>query len=290
LFFADNTHGRQRLSPDTFGVYECEECKVVFIDLAVTPGYYEKFYAKNYYEKKLSGGIASKLVQLLERLSDVSRLGLIRKSGITTGKILEIGCGEGRFIHRVPHCFEKYAIEINELCYAQVKEHYPDITVSNAKLDDDFIRRYGCFDVVVMWHVFEHVEAPRDFVEKLSRLMKKNGIIIFDIPNRNSLGFRWTGKNWFHLDAPRHLFCYGHASIKALFERSGFTVTRCASNPFDYFHDLAVSVCLNHNRDTPAVTLLWVIFISPFLLLLRILCAVFVPQIAEINTYVIRKK
>ena len=143
--------------------------------------------------------------------------------------------------------------------------------------------------MLVLWHVLEHIDNPDDFVDKLNRVLKDKGIIIFDIPNESSLGFSWTKKNWFHLDAPRHLFHYSYESIKKMFERHGFTLVRYGANPFDYFQDLLASVYMKIKSNNTFFNIILLILISPCLLFLRLGCALFVPNKAEINTYVFKK-
>ncbi|MCG2711653.1 MAG: class I SAM-dependent methyltransferase [Candidatus Omnitrophica bacterium] len=290
LFFAENTHGRESVSQDRFGLYKCNHCKAAFVDVEVNPDYYEKYYKKNYYEKQISGGLFAVIIKCLEWVSDKFHLSLIKKAGVTQGKILEIGCGQGRFLHGLPSCFDKYGIEINKEGYDHIRNNYSEIKIFNAKLSSDFIAENGKFDVIIMWHVLEHIENPDDFAEKLRKALRDNGVIVFDIPNERSLGFSWTKENWFHLDAPRHLFCYSCESIKKLFERHGFALVDYGANPFDYFQDLLASVYKKNKSSNTVFNIILLILIGPFLLILRFLCALVMPDKSEINTYILGKR
>ena len=289
LFFAENTHGRQFLSDEKFGIYKCGRCKVAFVDIDVNAQYYINYYEKDYYEKQVNEGLLAKIIRWLEQVSDKFRLGLIKKSGVTQGKILEIGCAKGRFLHSLPDCFDKYGIEINKEGYEYIKRSYSDINIFKTKLSSNFISENGCFEAIVMWHVFEHIDNPDQFAGHLKEALKDKGVVIFDVPNEGSIGFALTKRNWFHLDAPRHLFYYNCASLKKLFQKHGFTLVHYGSNPVDYFQDLLASVYMKIKRNNAFLDFFLLIFISPFLLLARFFCALFMPNKAEINTYVFKK-
>ena len=142
-----------------------------------------------------------------------------------------------------------------------------------------------------MWHVFEHIDNPVAFVGSLSKLLPKDGVIIFDIPNRNSIGFNLTKKTWFHLDTPRHLFYYSYDSMRALLEKHNFEIIKYKANIVDYFHDLSISFYMRFKKTNNLFLniIIAAAFIPPTIVI-RFLAALFVPSISEINAYVVKHK
>jgi SAM-dependent methyltransferase len=101
----------------------------------------------------------------------------------------------------------------------------------------------GTYDGVCLWHVFEHVRKPAETVERARTLLRTGGIFLLAMPNQESLQAERFGKNWFHLDPPRHLFGFGPKSLTALLEKEGFTVEETGTlsweqNPYGWAQSL----------------------------------------------------
>ena len=77
------------------------------------------------------------------------------------------------------------------------------------------------FDVVVMWHVLEHVSDPRPTVAEVSRILRPGGVFLVGVPNFGSPEARLTKAGWFHLDVPRHLSHHTPASLEAVLNAAG---------------------------------------------------------------------
>lgn len=92
-------------------------------------------------------------------------------SGFAKGKLLDIGCGnkpyQSLFIHHIRQYIglDKYAP------HADIKE---DINSANIALQS--------FDTILSTQVLEHVPDPNLFLQKISKLLKKNGIVIITAP------------------------------------------------------------------------------------------------------------
>ena len=57
----------------------------------------------------------------------------------------------------------------------------------------------------------------------MSPLMK-DGRLVIEVPNIDSWYARWFGGNWFHLDAPRHLYHFSPKTLRDLLSRQQFEV------------------------------------------------------------------
>lgn len=291
LFISKNVHGRHILSNDKFRIYECQNCKVAFVDVNVNSEYYSKYYPANYYQDNHNNLLLNKLLYLLKELSFRRRLRLIKKYKPEGNKVLEIGCAKGEFLHRLPSSFQKHGIEINEIGYQYIKEHYQDIEIYNIKIDsDDFDGlSFGEYDIILMWHVFEHVDNPVAFVRSLSKLLSKNGVIILDIPNKNSIGFNLLKHAWFHLDAPRHLFHYAYDNLRSLLQNYDFEIVGCKGNFTDYLHDLSAGFYTRLKTNIFFVNIIIAMVVVPLGFAVRLFASLFVPAVSEVNTYVVKR-
>jgi SAM-dependent methyltransferase len=78
------------------------------------------------------------------------------------------------------------------------------------------------FDVITMWQALEHVHAPLEVLRAAHRLLAPGGKLVVEVPNIDSLPFRWFGRAWFGLDLPRHLTHFAPQTLVQMVEKAGF--------------------------------------------------------------------
>jgi SAM-dependent methyltransferase len=93
-------------------------------------------------------------------------------------KVLDIGCGIGRFS---AYCSHYKGIEFNETAIAEGRSVGRDISAD--KLSD---LPAETFDIVTLFQVLEHVESPMDVLAEAARLLKDGGILVVTVPNAES--------------------------------------------------------------------------------------------------------
>lgn len=84
----------------------------------------------------------------------------------------------------------------------------------------------GSVDLVLFWHVLEHLEEPREALMLASRALGVGGKVAVAVPNAASLQARLGGDRWFHQDVPRHHVHFTRQGLVRLFERSGLKIVR----------------------------------------------------------------
>ena len=95
LLLSENIHGRHLLSHETFGVYACQECGVIFTDVNIDDNFYTKYYLPDYYNEGPENSFAKSMLALLKKMSYGRRQKLIKRYSPSEKTILEIGCGRG---------------------------------------------------------------------------------------------------------------------------------------------------------------------------------------------------
>jgi ubiquinone/menaquinone biosynthesis C-methylase UbiE len=137
------------------------------------------------------------------------------------GRILDVGCGSGNFLAALrSRGWDAYATEFSDAAVAMAQRRGITVhrgTVEDAGYPDDH------FDVVTMWHVLEHVPAPRETLNELRRILKPDGLLVVEVPDSASLTFRLCGRDWMGLDVPRHLQHFTPTTLVRLLTDSGFT-------------------------------------------------------------------
>ncbi len=289
LFVSKNIHGRHLLGREKFNVLECKNCEVTFTDVDVNSLFYSHYYPENYYDEFQGGRLIGATLAFLEKFSFQRKLRLILRHKPLGNRVLEIGCAQGKFLNDLPPTFKKFGVEINENGRRYIQEHYPEITVYQDDIEsENFGDCSAKYDIILMWHVLEHIKDPSAFLQRLSSLLNKNGVFIFEVPNRNSLGFRLTRKKWFHLDTPRHLFHYNQRSLKQLLNQQGLKVIEYSGNAVDYWHDFTTSICKCFSTKIPIINKVLYFMFFPIGFTIRTLLSIFSAETAEINTYVVK--
>jgi SAM-dependent methyltransferase len=84
----------------------------------------------------------------------------------------------------------------------------------------------GYFDMVVLWHVLEHLPDPANAVLEIARILRPGGILALAVPNFSSVQRQLFGPFWFHLDLPRHTHHFGSRVLENHLSRAGFSTRR----------------------------------------------------------------
>ncbi|NKQ39754.1 MAG: class I SAM-dependent methyltransferase, partial [Methanosarcinales archaeon] len=154
----------------------------------------------------------------------------------TPGRLLDIGCATGGFLKvMASYGWKAYGVELNEEAVAFAKREQNLNIVKGDFLEVDF--PVGFFDVITLWHVLEHLIDPSAVLKKISSLLKKNGILIYAIPNINSLEYIVFRRWWSGWDVPRHLYTFSFYSMTLLTKKSNFRIikTKCFCGGYDTF-------------------------------------------------------
>jgi len=88
-------------------------------------------------------------------------------------------------------------------------------------------------DLVILWHVLEHLDGPAEALRRIHRWMAEEGRLVIAVPNLGSLQARLGGDRWFHQDVPRHRTQFTLEGIDRLLRRSGFAPARIRHSVID---------------------------------------------------------
>jgi len=137
------------------------------------------------------------------------------------GAILDVGCGNGEFLDNlIKRGYRCQGVEIPGKA-AQRAAAVPGLSLKIGPLrEGDFAP--DSFDMVTLWHVFEHLLAPVHVLRTVAAILKPNGYLILSLPNIESWQGRLFKGRWFHLEPPRHLFFLGPRELNASMHQLGF--------------------------------------------------------------------
>jgi SAM-dependent methyltransferase len=175
---------------------------------------------------------------------DASILGLPwRENGI----VLEIGCGNGDRLALLQELGWKIlGIEPDDASAAIARTR--GIEILNRPFGSGLLNA-ASVDAILLCHVIEHLSQPEEALKECYRLLKPGGVLIILTPNTQSLGYQKFGKNWLHLDPPRHLNLFNQKNLNGLLTKSGFSNPACCSTLRDANWTLGGSLALK-KRNT----------------------------------------
>jgi len=215
-----------------FPLVQCEGCGVHAIfpqptDEQLTAAYSHEYYGRH--GKKFVGSVASVIGWF-----QGSRARQVAKLAPAGGRILDVGCGRADFLRQLQQ--KDFAVEGTERSAeaaaqapAGIRIHVGDLIEIDLPVES--------YDVVTIWHVFEHVRQPAETIRKIRSLLKPDGRLIIAVPNADSDQAKRYGLHWFHHDPPRHLFGFGPQSLTMLLTGNGFDIEKISThsleqNPF----------------------------------------------------------
>jgi SAM-dependent methyltransferase len=160
---------------------------------------------------------------------------VVRTTGIRKGGLLDVGAGDGKFMHYMQRLgFEVDGTTASSRSAAAAKRVF-GLTVDVTEDLDAALAR-GPFDLVTYWHVFEHLERPSDHTRCWSRLVRPSGFVVIEVPNARSLGARLCRGSWLGSDARYHVNQQDSAELLRVLHEAGFDPVRteCFSGKYSY--------------------------------------------------------
>lgn len=207
-------------------VYFCEKCHLGMLDSKIAEADLKEFYAQNYrkmYKPKLNQDTNPEdLFDIYSNFQD-NRIALIKDFLTPDMKLLEIGCSAGMFLFHI----KKYVKEVVGIDYDSKSARFASKKCSCLVFDVD-IEHSGLpeqtFDIICMFQVLEHVKNPLEFLQKVERYLKPDGLLYIEVPNLNDAliyAFNLPNHHNFYFHSA-HLWYFTEKSINILTGSVGF--------------------------------------------------------------------
>lgn len=200
-----------------YTITRCLSCRLVFVREQVTIPELIQYYSQsdgedfvyadpenvenlNYYFRKLK--------ELIERR-------------IPRGRILDVGCSAGYFLD-VMSGWERYGIEIPSTWAEMARKTYGD-HIHVGTLEDSHYED-GFFDVITLQDTFDHLVDPLDSLDRCRRILKPGGRIVIKVHNIECLYARLSGRAFYAIIPPSHLFYFSRKTLALALDKSGFAM------------------------------------------------------------------
>lgn len=119
-------------------------------------------------------------------------------------KVLDLGCGDGRFLASLPESCSQFGTELSSGAAAKARE----CGVTILKHEDILAGRHGAFDAVVMIDLFEHLSDPQGFISSVLPVIKEGGYLGIATGNGDFSAVRKDPANHWYFRVISHLFMW----------------------------------------------------------------------------------
>lgn len=223
------------LSLEDFQIYECHNCGLLFTEPRPAKDKIGEYYkSEEYYShQENKKGLIPKIYESIKSVNLRNKY-KIATNGLAKGKVLDIGCGVGDFLHVMEQKgWDATGIEPSEEAKAIAQKRMKAQLFAPEEIDE---LPDESFDLITMWHVLEHVDDLKTEVQHLSRLLKKGGRLVLALPNFMSFDAQFYKQHWAAYDVPRHLNHFCKKSITKIFKNTPLKQTHTTKLIVDAYY------------------------------------------------------
>lgn len=223
----DRLHGH----PGTFNVVECRHCGLIRTNPRPTADTIGTFYPHDYapylgtYVSSTGSHNSSALKKILKQFSSrIFQFNTSRLPRLVPGRMLEIGCASGSFMH---HMAEKgwqvEGIEFSPEAAGNVSRLGYKVHAGALETAPPPEKPY---DLIVGWMVLEHLHDPVNCLKRLRQWSTDGAWMVLSVPNAGAIEFNLFKDAWYALQLPTHLHHFSPESLEKVLHKAGWNLVK----------------------------------------------------------------
>lgn len=217
--------------PGSFTVVKCCTCGLMRTNPRPTANTIGFYYPDNYgpyiqsriqsNQAKTAGIIKSFLRPIASKIFNFN---MITLPIMKPGRMLEIGCASGLFLHHMANQgWQVQGIEFSEnVAQAAAKLGF-DVYAGALETAPTPDKPY---DLIVGWMVVEHLHDPVGCLKKLREWAKPGATLAISVPNSGSLEFLAFKNKSYALQLPTHLYHFTPKTIEKVLDAGGWSLEK----------------------------------------------------------------
>jgi SAM-dependent methyltransferase len=153
-----------------------------------------------------------------------------------SGRLLDVGCSVGDFLHKAKHFYEVEGLEVNPHTSAEAAKYF---TVHRGFLGE--LKLPKVYDIVTLHQILYGVPDPVGLLKDIYGVLKEDGLLYVNTPNADSYAMKLYGGKCNHLYGYTAQNVFNRASLARLAEKTGFKIISYRTEWLDiYTPDLMV--------------------------------------------------
>lgn len=250
-------------APREWPLQRCRKCDLIFLNPRPTEVassvYYENSGYLPFSSAARSKSVLAQIYLLLRTYNLAWKRKLIerltRRDKSSTKRLLDIGCGTGEFLSEMRNAgWEVAGLERNFEAARYARDRLGLNVISGTV--EELAAIAERFDVIILWHVLEHLYHPRETMQHVARLLQDNGIAFIAVPNIGGVDAKIYGKYWVALDAPRHVQHFTLLTLQSMAATAGLRLRLSRQLPLDAFFNALMSEKM-HAAHSSSSLLVW---------------------------------
>jgi SAM-dependent methyltransferase len=210
-------------SEKTYTYLQCLGCGLIFLPYPPV-AQLSVIYPKSYYSNSevQKGSVLQTIKNLLERKFFMKILDRIPGATLSA---LDIGGGTGWILQSIKLGCDRIqrSVIVDFSTAAETQAKKAGHEYHRGRIED--FPDTQKFDFILMLNLIEHVDSPRAVLEKISRILTPNGVVVVKTPNADTwerVFFR--NRYWGGLHSPRHWNLFNEENFRRLAQECGLRI------------------------------------------------------------------
>lgn len=224
------------VSGERFSLLSCSHCQFITTDPLPSEEEMGKYYLAEEYvsHSDTKKGMVNKLYHIIRKRNTKNKLQLVNRQAEKKGTLLDVGCGTGYFLSVCQSDgWQTEGVEVSDIARGTAEERiaqkiYPSIA--------SLLATGKRFDLITLWHVFEHLQDINHSIEALKSLLNTKGTLVLALPNPASYDAAHYQQYWAAYDVPRHLSHFCPATLRTFLEKHDLELIESYPLRFDAYY------------------------------------------------------
>lgn len=226
--FAEGYDYELRTCRNQWRFVRCTACGHVRLDPRPHHDALSVIYPPTYYAYNYDTQVHPLARRAKQWLDEAKFRGILGHLGRGPGSYLDVGCGNGRFLDLMAakgmSRDRLYGLELDPATVERLRARGYQAFCARVEECGDIAE--GSLDLITMFHVIEHVDAPDAVVKRLVRWLAPGGVLAIETPNLDSWDARlFRDRFWGGYHIPRHWHLFTAATLGRVLGSAGLAVS-----------------------------------------------------------------
>jgi len=203
----------------------CRSCGLLRTSPRLDQASSDRFYEEHYRPIYVGDTIASddffdEQVRKGVRIYNYLKMTSLWGGAVKDKRVYDIGCGAGGVLYPFHEAgCEVYGCDLgsNYLKYGRKK----GLRLLHG--GSPVLKKYGRADLIILSHVFEHINDPFKFLEELKSILKDDGCVYIEVPGVYSVPDMYACDFLSYLQGA-HLYHYNLQTLRSVMQKAGFSL------------------------------------------------------------------